>query len=91
MGPVAILSGPSINQTLDQGDTAVLECNSQGGPNNTYQWKANRTDIMTETSENLTILDVTAANGGLYTCEVSNFAGNHSASTYLFISKASKI
>ena len=36
-------------------------------------------------SENLTVFDIEASDGGMYTCLVSNLAGNHSASTFLFV------
>ena len=64
---------------------AVIMCTSLGGPGNTYQWQANDTDIQGETMEMLTLNDVDASTGGLYTCVVTNAAGNDSASTYVFI------
>ena len=56
-----------------------------GGPGNTYQWLLNGSDITGETSGTLTLASVTAADGGEYTCHVSNTAGNDTASTYVFI------
>ena len=46
-------------------------CTSHGGPNNTYQWQANDTDILGETLAMLTLADVDALTGGLYTCMVT--------------------
>lgn len=60
----------------------MLECTSLGGPNNTYQWQVNGTNLVGKTSQNLTI---PASTGGMYTCVVSNKAGNHSASTFVFV------
>ena len=60
-------------------------CTSQGGPNNTYQWQANDTDISGETMETLTLTNVNASTGGMYTCVVNNAAGSDSDSTFLFI------
>ena len=36
--------------------------------------------------ENLTLANVNASTGGMYTCVVTNAAGNNSDSTFLFIS-----
>jgi hemicentin len=75
----------STNQTYSQGDTAMLECTSMGGPNNTYQWQANGTNLDNETLPILMIFQITAENGGEYTCVVSNLAGSHNTSTFLFV------
>ena len=64
---------------------AMLMCTSRGGPSNTYQWQTNDTDIEGETMENLTLANVNASTGGMYTCVVTNAAGNDSDSTFLFI------
>ena len=60
-------------------------CISLGGPSNAYQWQANDTNNPGETTENLTLPGVNASNGGMYTCVVTNAAGNDSDSTFLFI------
>jgi hypothetical protein len=75
----------SINQTYNQGDTAMFECTSVVGLNNTYQWQANGTNLENATLPKLMILKITADNGGEYTCVVSNLAGSHNASTFLFV------
>lgn len=85
VSPQASLTEISINNTYSLGETALLECASIGGPNNTYQWQANGTDLSGETSQNLTRFDITASTGGMYTCVVSNLAGNHSATTFVFV------
>ena len=64
---------------------AILMCTSLGGPNNAYQWQANDTDIPGETMHTLTLNNVDASTGGMYTCVVTNAAGNDSDSTFLFI------
>ena len=83
--PEADLTENSINTTYSQGENATLQCTSMGGPNNTYQWLHNETVIEGETSENLTRPFVIVTTGGEYTCVVSNLAGNHNASTFLFV------
>jgi hypothetical protein len=56
-----------------------------GGPNNTYQWQANGMNLNNETLPILRLPNITADSGGEYTCVVSNFRGNHSANTFLFV------
>ena len=51
-----------------------------------YQWLFNEYFINNENSTILRLEGVTVVNGGIYSCVVSNAAGNHSVSTYLFIS-----
>ena len=85
VSPIAVISPSSINQAHQFGDDATLQCTSMGGPGNTYQWLLNGSNIVGETSGTLTLANVTAANGGEYTCHVSNTAGNDTDSTYVFI------
>ena len=80
------MTAASINKTYEQGDTAILECNSTGGPGNTYQWQKDQRDIIGEISTILSLPGVTASTGGAYSCVVSNDAGNSSASTLLLVS-----
>ncbi|SMN00269.1 HK97 major tail subunit [uncultured Candidatus Thioglobus sp.] len=75
----------SSNQTYSLREMAILQCSSMGGPNNTYQWQAKGTYIDGEISQILILSNVTASTGGMYTCVVSNLAGNHSASTFVFV------
>ena len=63
----------------------MLICTSLGGPGNTYQWQANNTDIPGETMGTLSLADVDASTGGMYTCVVTNVAGMDADSTYIFI------
>ena len=51
-----------------------------------YQWQFNGNNISNENSTILRLEDVTVVNGGVYSCVVSNAAGDHSVSTHLFIS-----
>jgi hypothetical protein len=75
----------STNQTYSQGDTVMLECTSVGGPNNAYQWQANGVNLDNEILPILMLPNITVDSGGEYTCVVSNIAGSHSASTFLFV------
>ena len=75
----------SINDTYYEGANATLVCTSSGGPNNTYQWLENGENLHGQNSATLTLPNVTASTGGVYTCMVSNIAGSNNASTFLFI------
>lgn len=66
------------------GGTIKFTCSTQGSPNNTYQWQKDG-DLIEETSATLTISNITAVNGGNYTCVVSNAAGTGSAAAILYV------
>ena len=55
------------------GEQLVLNCQSDGGPQLDYTWMFSGSEI--GTSPTLTIDNVTASNGGDYTCIVTNDAG----------------
>jgi hypothetical protein len=74
-----------INVTYSQGYTATFQCTSSGGPDNTYQWQTDGNILNGETSGTLTLPNITTSTGGMYTCIVSNIAGNDSASTFVFV------
>ena len=76
----------SINQTYPAGVNATIVCSSNGGPNNSYQWQVNGSDIEGAVIPVLELLDVQSSDGGEYTCMVSNAAGSQDASTFLYIS-----
>ena len=67
-------------------ETIMLTCSGSGGPNNTLQWERDGAVIDGETSDTLTLLNVDASLGGVYTCTVSNTAGNESANATLYVS-----
>ena len=69
----------------DVGGTVTFTCSAQGGPDNTYQWQNDGSDLMNETDTTLVISNITAMNGGNYTCVVSNAAGNDSATAVLYV------
>lgn len=64
--------------------TAMLVCESQGGPNNTLSWSrmlgngAEFDDNVMVMGGMLVIMSVMADDGGQYSCEVANAAGNDS-------------
>ena len=69
----------------DVGGTVTFNCSAQGGPDNTYQWQNDGSDLMNETDTALIVSNITAMNGGNYTCVVSNAAGNDSATAVLYV------
>ena len=74
------------NMTLNDLESVTLTCITEGGPDNTFQWSFNGEELGSETSSDLTLPSVTAANGGAYTCNVTNAAGSNTYTTYVFIS-----
>jgi len=86
VSPEGSVSASPLNMVFDRGDNVTLNCSAQGGPDNTYQWQQNGTDLDNETMQNLAITQISLADGGEYTCVVSNAAGSGSASTLLNVS-----
>ena len=68
--------------TYSKGDQLTLRCVSTGGPDLQYRWSRSGTDNFPHdviTNTDILIINVTAADGGEYTCTVSNDAGSNSA------------
>ena len=74
------------NTTLDDSDSVTLNCTTEGGPANTFQWSFDGEELENETLSNLTLSSVIAEDGGAYTCSVTNPAGSGSFTAYVFIS-----
>ena len=87
----SVLLGP-VDETRDFQDTHTFTCSAQGGPGNTFQWffngslATNGQTSFSPAESNYTISNVSASDGGQYTCVVSNAAGNSSETTTLFVS-----
>ena len=71
------------NNIANIGSSTTFNCSAMGGPQNIYRWMMNGETIGNEST--LLINDINASSGGIYTCLVSNTAGNDSASTTLYI------
>ena len=82
MGNVTV---ESSRQSFDRGETAVLNCSANGGPNNMFQWQRNGSVLEDENTTTLTIANLTASQGGVYTCNVSNSAGSGNSDVSLNI------
>ena len=71
------------------GNSTVLNCTSEGVDllgNTIFQWSFNGSILENETTHLLVLSFITAiSNGGVYTCTVSNAAGNSSSSSSVFV------
>ena len=73
------------DQTYSRGDNITLQCTSMGGPENAFQWLLDGEALAGENSSTLILFNVDAADGGFYSCMVSNAAGDSRAGTSVFI------
>jgi autotransporter-associated beta strand protein len=73
LGPVqVIIDDQPLAQIVQTGGTLNLSVTSSGGKPQTFQWLFKGSPIAGETSETLSIPNMTLARAGLYTCRVSN-------------------
>ena len=72
---VTVSPNPAL---VNQTDNVTFTCGSLGGPGNTFEWSFNGQILSGATDVSLTISNVTASDGGNYTCEVANSAGSGS-------------
>ena len=70
--------------TLSVNGTVTFICVALGGPSNVFQWSLNGVDLPGENGTMLSITGVNAADGGTYTCTVSNAAGMGQGSAVLY-------
>ena len=79
-GSVGVISDREV---YDKGDDAMLACTHQGGPGNTLQWLRDGKVLENATNTILTLTGVGI--GEIFTCFVSNSAGEDSANITLNI------
>ena len=72
------------NTSYSQGDQLQLNCSSEGGPQLNYTWTFSGGMITNATSNILTIDNVTASNGGNYTCNVTNNYGYNTSTVTVY-------
>ncbi len=73
-----------VIQSFNAGDTLSLNCSATGGGTiNTTQWSIDGVDLIDETSMILEIVNVTAFDGGEYTCTVNNGEANATVTVYI--------
>ena len=67
--------------TADAGSDVTLEITASGDPDDiTYVWKKNGVIIPGQTSNTLTLIDVSVDDIGQYECIPSNSLGSHNSS-----------
>ena len=71
-------------ETLSVNGSTSFSCNSEVGPSNVFQWSLNGGELPGENGTMLSITGVDAADGGTYTCTVSNAAGMGQGSAVLY-------
>ncbi|OQR69532.1 leucine-rich repeats and immunoglobulin domains protein 3-like [Tropilaelaps mercedesae] len=74
---------PMTSKDVHEGDTAVVECLSDGGPTPRRRWykddlplEESRRHLMAKEGEVLLIMHAVPSDGGRYACEISNDAGS---------------
>ena len=85
MSPVGGTSPASASSAV--GETVDLSCSTQGGPGNSFTWtftgvSGDLEEVGNTSDITVSIMDV--FDGGEYTCEVQNEAGNDTAATQIF-------
>ena len=70
---------------LSFGDNVIFTYSALGGPDNMFQWQKDGQDLLSESQSTLTLTNVNAMDGGLYTCVVTNAAGSDSSNITLYI------
>ena len=68
------------------GGTFMFMCNVLGGPNNTFQWKLNYHLLPNEMMDTLLLTSVTVSDAGIYSCVVTNDAGEDATESELYVS-----
>ncbi len=83
VSPFSTVNVAPHNSSYHLGDEATLSCTSLGGPNNTFLWVHNGS-ILTH-GPRLTLTNITARDGGVYTCVAINNAGIGSDTTDVYV------
>ena len=68
----------------NQGEQLQLNCSSEGGPDLEYTWLLSSSMIPNANTSTLVINNVSTTNGGNYTCNVTNDAGNDTDSIIVY-------
>ena len=86
MSPGIVNVAADPPDVLSFGDNVTFTCSALGGPDNMFQWQKDGQDPLSESQSTLTLTTISAMDGGLYTCVVTNAAGNDSSDITLNIS-----
>lgn len=90
---IPVIHAGIVMVTVDEGDTAVLDCNATGNPIPTVSWfhfsspvpVPGDTRIRQADNDSLIVTDVSADDEGVYVCEASNIAGSETATLELSV------
>ena len=85
-----LVSPDNLNVAADPpnvslGNNVTFTCSALGGPDNMFQWQKEGENLPSESQSTLTLTNVNAMDGGVYTCVVTNSAGNDSSDITLNI------
>lgn len=75
INPVPLITRQPADLTVVAGQSASLSVVATGSPTPIFQWQKNGVNIPGATSATYTIVSPQAADGGIYTCIVTNSAG----------------
>ena len=81
---VNIIDSRLTKTTVELGTSTTLTCSASGTQPLQYQWKHNGT-VLGVTSPTYTVSSANFSDAGRYTCKVSNWAGNSSATYTLSV------
>ena len=68
------------------GEVFMFMCSVLGGPSNTFQWELNSVPLPNEMMDTLLLTSVTVSDAGIYSCVVTNDAGEDTTESELFVS-----
>ena len=92
VSPSGTIQVDPVVQTAKTGTVITFNCSAEGGPNNTYYWtrdnsdisNLSRLDILSEKSA-LVLESINGTDGGLYTCIAVNEAGYDNSTVTLYV------
>lgn len=85
VSPEGGVSVSPLDEMYEHGENVILSCNTQGGPENAFDWTVVRNNVIIQGPSSSTF-ELSPVMGGVYTCVVSNLAGFGNASTTVFVS-----
>ena len=78
----SVFASPNVSNSF-LGDTQTFTCSAMGGPGNTFSWTRLSDGVTVGNMSSLTVSVEGEDDGGTYRCDVTNRAGNDSATVTL--------